>query len=128
MVLQQLAQSRQSVLAHASSLASSFIRLTCLTGFFSIRVRKFLNLFLFLETRFLKVRKLTVDWVMELIDFGDKVCVNILILKMNTYFFHERSRIQTFADTRFYFIIKIKFFILYLSLKMIIGDRRVHRF
>ncbi len=59
---------------------------------------------------------------MELIDFCDQVCVNILILKMNTYFFHERSCIQAFADAWFYFIIKIKFFILDLSLKMIIGD------
>ena len=41
---------------------------------------------------------------------------------MNTYFFHERSRIQAFADSWFYFIIKIKFFILDLTLKMIIGD------
>ena len=61
MDLQQFAQSRQSVFAHESSLASRTTNCTRSEGFFSILARKVRNRFLLRETRFLKVRRLTVD-------------------------------------------------------------------
>src|SRR5450432_229273 len=65
---------------------------------------------------------------MEFIDFDSMVAVNILLLKMNTYFFHESGGIQAFADSGFYFIIKVEFLVPNSAFEMVIGNGRIHRF